>query len=95
MFILFMLELNNYLTTNTLSRIVMDTSNDDMLQINFNITLPKLPCQYASVDVSDVLGTRKVNLTKNIRKWRVGDNGSRRLKEVKADPVKIGKCYFK
>lgn len=90
MVILFVLELNNYMTINNMSRIVMDDSNDDMLQINFNITLPKLPCEYASVDVSDVLGTHRVNLTKNIRKWRVGENGEQRLEEVHADPVEIG-----
>ena len=90
MIILFVLELNNYMTINNVSRIVMDDSNDDMLQINFNITLPKLPCEYASVDVSDVLGTHRVNLTKNIRKWRVGELGEQRLEEVHADPVDIG-----
>ena len=29
-------------------------------QINFNVTLPNLPCYLSSVDVSDVLGIRKV-----------------------------------
>jgi len=28
----------------------------DLLRINFNISFPHLACQYASVDLSDVLG---------------------------------------
>lgn len=31
-----------------------------------------LPCEYASVDVLDLLGTNKVNMTANIIKVRVG-----------------------
>lgn len=42
------------------------------LRINFNITMLELPCDYASVDVLDLLGTNKVNMTKNIVKVRVG-----------------------
>lgn len=38
------------------------------LRINFNITMLSLPCDYASVDVLDLLGTNKVNMTKNIVK---------------------------
>ena len=40
------------------------------LRINFNITMLALPCDYASVDVLDLLGTNKVNMTKNIVKVR-------------------------
>lgn len=32
----------------------------DTLRINFNFTFPHLACQYASVDVSDVLGAARV-----------------------------------
>lgn len=38
------------------------------LRINFNITMLALPCEYASVDVLDLLGTNKVNMTANIVK---------------------------
>ncbi len=42
------------------------------LRINFNITMLSLPCDYASVDVLDLLGTNKVNMTKNIVKVKLG-----------------------
>jgi hypothetical protein len=32
------------------------TAAGDLLRINFNISFPHLACQYASVDLSDVLG---------------------------------------
>lgn len=35
-----------------------------------------LPCEYASVDVLDLLGTNKVNMTANIIKVRVGGSRS-------------------
>ena len=62
----------------------LDQHHNDMLQINFNMTLPRLQCAYASVDVSDLLGTHRVNVTKNLRKWRLGHDGVR-LAEVAAE----------
>ena len=41
----------------------MDPSTDERIRVNFNISLPKIPCQFASVDVQDVLKTRKVRHT--------------------------------
>jgi len=72
---LFVLELNAWLTIDTTTRIVLDSNGDDTMQINFNVTLPNLPCYLSSVDVSDVLGIRKVNITKDIRKWRLNAHG--------------------
>jgi hypothetical protein len=38
------------------------------IRINFNITLLDLPCRFAVVDVLDVLGTNRMNVSKNIEK---------------------------
>jgi hypothetical protein len=35
----------------------------DTLRINFNFSFPHLACQYASVDVSDVLGMARAQRT--------------------------------
>jgi hypothetical protein len=40
------------------------------IRINFNITLLDLPCRYAVVDVLDVLGTNRMNVSRNIEKVR-------------------------
>ena len=37
-----------------------------------------IPCEYAIIDVIDVLGTRKDNITKNINKWQVDAKGVKR-----------------
>ena len=46
--------------------------------IFFNITMERLPCQFASVDVEDVMGTPVTNVTKEILKFKVApDSGHR------------------
>jgi len=62
----------------------LDQHHNEMLQINFNMTLPRLSCAFASVDVSDLLGTHRVNVSKNIRKFRLDANGER-MGEVSAE----------
>merc|ERR1711970_1237065 len=75
MILLFIFEFNAYLTIQTSSDIVLDESNDEMLTINFNVTIADLPCQFASVDVSDMTGTRTHNVTRNVDKWRLDSAG--------------------
>lgn len=75
MFILFILEFNSYLTVDYKYDIVMDEGLDQTMRINFNITVPDLPCEFASVDVSDMTGTRKHNMTSNIYKIRIDHKG--------------------
>ena len=38
------------------------------IRINFNVTMLDLPCRFAVVDVLDVLGTNRMNVSKNIEK---------------------------
>ncbi|KAK8630248.1 hypothetical protein V6N13_079051 [Hibiscus sabdariffa] len=72
MILLFGMELKNYLTVSTSTSIVVDNSSDgDFLRIDFNISFPALSCEFASVDVSDVLGTNRLNITKTLRKFTI------------------------
>ena len=82
MFLLFVLEFNAFLTPKISKSVVLDANADNLLRINFNVTLPKLPCHLASVDVTDVLGYRKVNMTKNIRKWKLTSDGTNKVAEM-------------
>ncbi|KAL5548275.1 hypothetical protein UlMin_003506 [Ulmus minor] len=69
MVFLFGMELNNYLSVSTTTSVIVDRSADgDYLRIYFNISFPALSCEFASVDVSDVLGTNRLNITKAILK---------------------------
>ncbi|XP_071907513.1 protein disulfide isomerase-like 5-4 isoform X1 [Coffea arabica] len=72
MIFLFGMELNDYLTVSTSTSIIVDNSSDgDFLRIDFNISFPALSCEFASVDVSDVLGTNRLNITKTVRKYSI------------------------
>ncbi|KAH6786418.1 PDI-like 5-4 [Perilla frutescens var. hirtella] len=72
MIFLFGMELNEYLRVSTSTSIVVDKSSDgDFLRIDFNMSFPALSCEFASVDVSDVLGTNRLNITKTIRKYSI------------------------
>ncbi|CAN6930975.1 BnaCnng53630D [Brassica napus] len=69
MMFLFGMELSTYLAVTTQTSVVVDnSSDDDFLQIDFNVSFPALSCEFASVDVSDVLSTNRLNLTKTIKK---------------------------
>ncbi|CAL0328919.1 unnamed protein product [Lupinus luteus] len=75
MMFLFGMELNNYLSVSTSTSVIVDKSSDgDFLRIDFNISFPSLSCEFASVDVSDVLGTNRLNITKTVRKFSIDSN---------------------
>lgn len=77
-------ELNNYLTLETQTSLVVDRSaQGDLLRINFNISFPSLSCEFATLDVSDALGTvghehclgPQANVHSNIFMFGVDRNG--------------------
>jgi hypothetical protein len=78
MLVLFIAEFWAFLTLNIQTQIVIDPNTDSLLRINFNITLLDMPCEYAVIDVVDVLGTRSDNVTVNVNKWQVDEKGIRR-----------------
>eukprot|EP01040_Poterioochromonas_malhamensis_P004184 gene4183-4478_t len=78
MLVLFIAEFWAFLTLNIQTNIVIDPNTDSLLRINFNITLLDMPCEYAVIDVVDILGTRNDNVTVNVNKWQVDENGIRR-----------------
>jgi hypothetical protein len=58
MIFLFGMELQAFLQTSATTTVIIDRSRDgDVMRINFNFSFPALSCEFASVDVSDVLGT--------------------------------------
>ena len=78
MLLLFIAEFWAFLSTTIATNIVIDPVSDQQLRINFNITVLDLPCEFAVIDVVDVLGTRNDNVTKNINKWQIDSEGIRR-----------------
>ena len=65
-----------YLAVDQTTSIVLDSSDEKKLQLNFNVTLHHLPCRYASLDIVDVMGTHLQNVSANILKTRIEVGGS-------------------
>lgn len=78
MALLFSAETFAFARTNISTEIALDDNTAPQIQLNFNITLFALQCDYVSVDVWDVLGTNRQNVTKNIEKWQVDKDGKRK-----------------
>mmetsp|Transcript_23615 Transcript_23615/g.93623 ORF Transcript_23615/g.93623 Transcript_23615/m.93623 type:complete len:469 (+) Transcript_23615:355-1761(+) len=79
MAILFFVELWAFLSTTIETGVMLDTNAETLLRINFNITMMELQCDFATVDVVDVLGTNSMNVTKNVEKWQLDETGKRMI----------------
>lgn len=78
MLILFVTELWAFLSTELDTQILLDTKGDDgsgAIRINFNITMLDLQCEYVTVDMLDVMGTNKMDISSNIHKWALDKDG--------------------
>ncbi|KAM7492681.1 hypothetical protein LguiA_035602 [Lonicera macranthoides] len=88
MMLLFGMELNNYLTVSTSSSVVIDKSSDwEFLRIVFNISFPALSCEFATVDVNNILGTNRLNITKTIRKYSIDPDLKSTGSEFQSAPI--------
>lgn len=74
--VLLYLEITGFMAATPSTEIVLDDSlgHSDTLTIGFNVTVLDLPCVLLSVDVVDVTGTDRRNVTKNINMLRVDHN---------------------
>jgi len=75
MFILFVSELNYYLTTEVHPELYVDTTRHQKLRINVDVFFPKIGCTYLSIDAMDVSGEQQSNLEHNIFKKRFDAEG--------------------
>ena len=73
---LFFTNFASFLTLTTTTTVQLDESQEQKLQINFNVTLHHLPCRFASVDIVDVMGTHLQNVSKNVAKTRIASDGA-------------------
>lgn len=75
--ILFLLgsELTGYMRVESESTLIVDRSaHGELLRINFNISFPTLSCEFATLDVSDAMGLKRLNLTKTVRKLPITED---------------------
>ena len=71
----FICELWAFLSVGYETDVILDPNQDSMVRLSFNVSVLDLPCEYVSLDVVDVLGTRKESITQNVNKWAInGDS---------------------
>jgi thiol-disulfide isomerase/thioredoxin len=73
---LFLLETKAYFSKDIATTLSLASNSDteQRIQLNFNITMMDLPCEYATVDVYSTIGFQK-NVTKNVRKFPIDEDG--------------------
>ena len=57
----------------------IDQVYDESMVVSFNITLPRLPCALASLDLTDALGTSIHNVTRGLSKMRIDEHTNEKL----------------
>ena len=77
-------EYSSYSTVKHTTKMGLDTTTMPMprgdaafsnIRININITMHRLPCQYASLEVADHVGSHQVGGVRNVHKVRVDKDG--------------------
>lgn len=77
MVILFMSELNYYLTYEVTPELFVDTSRGQKLKINIEVKFPVLPCAYLSIDAMDVSGEQQIDVDHHLWKQRIDLEGNK------------------
>ena len=73
-------QFSEYTTSKHTTQLRLDSAKGSIdggasIRINFNITMPHLPCQYASVHVADHVGAHKMGGQRNVHKVRLSRYG--------------------
>jgi len=73
--VLFLCEVSAFMTSKMRTDIVIDSNQDSLLRINFDVHMLDMGCDHLSVGVWDAFGTDKQNITKNVKKQRIDHMG--------------------
>ncbi|KAG5519719.1 hypothetical protein PMAC_001876 [Pneumocystis sp. 'macacae'] len=74
-FILVSFEWHDYRRVVVLPELTIDRTRSEKLQINLNLTFPKIPCSILSLDIMDVSGELQTDVSHNVVKNRLDKNG--------------------
>jgi len=75
MALLFASELNSFLQAEVSPELFVDTSRNEKMRINLDITFQELPCAFLHIDVMDVSGEQQLDIEHNIYKRRLDKSG--------------------
>ncbi|KAJ8474966.1 hypothetical protein ONZ51_g6861 [Trametes cubensis] len=69
------MEFFDYRRVKVETSMVVDRSRGEKLNVNMNITFPRVPCYLLSLDVMDISGETQSDITHNIYKTRLDERG--------------------
>lgn len=73
--LLLLSEWSSYRQVHTLPELVVDTSRQERMGININITFPAVPCSMLSLDLMDTAGEQQHDIAHDVRKSRLTPDG--------------------
>lgn len=86
--VLFANELHGYLSiVRTSEMLIDDHQSDERLQMNLAVTLPRIPCEFLSVDSQDQMGSHDVDVFGNLYKDRLDSSG----KFIERKEIEVGR----
>ncbi|KAJ8916274.1 hypothetical protein NQ315_016414 [Exocentrus adspersus] len=88
MSLLFWTELVDYLTPNVTEELFVDTSRSPNIQINLDVTVPKISCDFLALDAMDASGEQHLQIDHNIYKRRLDLEG-KPIEEPKKEDIVI------
>ena len=100
-FLLVVSELRAYFTPVTTDHLYVDTSRDQRIRINANITFPSMPCAGLNLVAMDVAGEQQIDVVKNLIKTRLSLDGRDLGKEIDGETMtrrmrrQCGPCFEK
>ncbi|MEW5301102.1 MAG: hypothetical protein WDW36_003982 [Sanguina aurantia] len=76
MVLLFLSEIRLYVAVNTHHELSVDTSRGETIAIHVDVTFPKMPCAWLSLDAMDISGDLHLDVDHDVYKQRLGASGS-------------------
>lgn len=74
--VLILAEVSRFLSPSSKHQVLVDTSNNGELEINFDITFPCAACPVLSLDVMDASGLRNSTASRSVKTHRLDSNGN-------------------
>ena len=76
MALLFLVELRRYFSVETRHRLGVDDSHLDHVEISFDVSFPKMPCAWLTLDAMDVAGDSHLHVETDVTKYRLDRRGN-------------------
>ena len=85
--VLFLCELSAFRTAQPFTRLLVDSNQDSLLKINFDVHMLDIACDHVTVGVWDAFGTDRMNITRSVQKQRIDHKGSRKGHPYNEDEI--------